>query len=167
METGQLLRGLNGGDRIGNSRRLDCDLSGFIEFVVCEGLIQAGKESLTAVVIVFPGVFTVQNDGDDDLILWNLMEDAPQTPHDILCGGFGRRLVIDESERIGDLTVAKQCGQRMPVFPDAIVLIERGLPMPWAAAHPQGVCEDALVRGKPAKASLMDKRKHLGTDRSL
>ena len=80
---------------------------------------------------------------------------------DILGGGFGRRLVVDESERVGNLAVAEQYGQRMLGITDAIGLIERGLPVPWAAAHSQGAREDAFVRGKPAKAGLMDKREHL------
>ena len=93
------------------------------------------------------------------------MEDAPQAPQNILGGGFGRRLVVDESECVGDLTVAKQYGQRMLVFTDAIGLIERGLSVPWTAAHFQRACEDAFVRGEPAKTRLMDKRKHFRANR--
>ena len=167
MERGQLLCGLNGGHPIGNSRCVDRDLSGLIQFVIGESFVQKGKESFTAVVIMFPRVFTVQNDGDDDPFLRRLMDDVLQPPHDILGGGFGCRLVIDESECVGDLAVTEQGGQSMLGFTDAIGLIERGLPMPWAAAHSQGMCEDAFVRGKPAKAGLMDQRKHLGTHRSL
>src|SRR6185437_8471474 len=117
--------------------------------------------------IVFPWVFTVQNDGDDEFILRCVVDDAPQTPQDILGGGFGRCLVVDESKCVGDLAIAEQYGQSMLGFTDAIGLIERGLSMPWAAAHSQRACEDAFVRGKPAKTGLMDKRKHFGTHRSL
>ena len=163
METGQLLCGLNGGDGVGNSRRVDHDLSRMIQFVVGEGLVQEGKEPFTTVVVVFPWVFTVQNDGYDDLLLRCVVEDASQTPQDILGGGFGCCLVVHESECVGDLAVAEQDSQGMLGVTDVIGLIERGLSMPWAATHSQGTCEDALVRGKPAKAGLMDQRKHLGT----
>lgn len=165
MKTGQMLRGLNGGDRVGNRRRLGHDRSGLIQFVVCEGFVQERKESLAAVVIMFPRVFTVQHDGNDDLLLWCIVENAPHTPQDVLGGGFGRGLVVDESECVGDLAVAEQDGQSMLGFTDAIGLIERGLSMPWAAAHSERACEDTFVRGEPAKSCLMDKRKHLRANR--
>lgn len=167
MKTGQMLRGLNAGDRIGNRRRLGHDLSGLIQFVVCEGFVQEGKESFAAVVIVFPRVFPVQNDGDDDLLLWCIVENGPQTPQDVLGGGFGRCLVVDESECVRDLAVAEQDGQWMLGFTDAIGLIERGVSMPWTAAHSERACEDAFVCGEPAKSGLMDERKHLRANRSF
>ena len=77
MEAGQLLCGLNGADRVGHSRRVNRDLSGLIQVMACEGLVQEGKESFAAVVIMFPRVFTVQNNGYDDRILWRIAEDAP------------------------------------------------------------------------------------------
>src|SRR6185437_7473227 len=165
METGELLCGLNGGDRVGNRRRLDRDLPGLIQFVVCEGLVQEGKELFTPVMIMFPRVFTVQNDGNDELLLGRVVEDAPQAPQNIFGGGFGRRLVVDESECVGDLAVAKQYGQSILVSTAAIGLIERRLSVPWTAAHFQRACEDAFVRGEPAETGLMDKRKHLRTHR--
>ena len=165
MKTGQMLRGLNRSDRIRNRRRLGQDLSGLIQFVVCEGFVQERKESFAAVVIVFPWVFTVQHDGDDDLLLRRIVENAPHTPEDVLGRGFGRCLVVDESECVGDFTVAEQDGQRMLGVTDAIGLIERGLSMPWTAAHTERACEDTFVRGEPAKSGMMDKRKHLGTNR--
>ena len=115
--------------------------------MACEGFVQERKESFAAVVIMFPRVFAVQNDGDDDLLLRRIVENAPQAPQDILGRGFGRRLVVDESECVGDLTVAEQDGQRMLGFTDAIGLIERGLSVPWTAAHTERACEDAFVRG--------------------
>ena len=54
-----MLHRLKGGNRIGDSRGVDHDLSGLIQFVIGEGLVQERKESFAAVVIVFPRVFTV------------------------------------------------------------------------------------------------------------
>lgn len=123
-----------------------------------EAFIEERKESLSAVVVMFPWVFAVQYNGNDESVLGTILDDASQSSCDIIGRRFRRRLVIDESKGIGELTVAEQDGQRLPGFPDLVRLIQGRRSVPWEATHRKRSCQNALVGGQPPKAYPMDEQ---------
>lgn len=117
--------------------------------------------------IMFPWVFPIQNDRNNNSILRRYMRDVPDPPEDIFSGRFGCRRMVDKPKRVGDLAVTKEDGEWFVGFSDLVRLIQCRLPMPRLVTHRQRASKDALVRRKPAKAGVMDEGKHFRADRSF
>ena len=75
---------------------------------------------------MFPRVFAVQHNGDEESFLRTVLDDSSQPSRDILGSRFRCRLVINESKGIGDLTVAEQDGQGLAGLTDMVRLIQGG-----------------------------------------
>src|SRR3990167_2375393 len=123
-----------------------------------EGTIEAREEVLAAVMVMLPGIFTIKNDGNENLFLGGVMNNVSEPAEHIVRGRIRVGFVVHETKGIGNIAIAKDHRHVSAGLPRAVGLVEVGVPMPWAIAQFERAGEYALVGRQPAKPGVMDQR---------
>ena len=113
--------------------------------------IEAAKEGVTVVRIIFPGIFPIK-DNRNDTRPANAPPDLLEPADEVGNRPFRFPLGIGEADQVGKRVVAKKEIQLLPPLLKGIWLIER-LPCRTDAAG-KSVGQDPLIAGSPAKAAV-------------
>ncbi|GIW53787.1 MAG: hypothetical protein KatS3mg082_0191 [Nitrospiraceae bacterium] len=131
---------------------------------VGQGLVKQREEAFSAVVVMLPRIFPVEDHGDQCTIGWHVLDDRPKTAQDVFHRRLRGGLVIDKSERVGEFTVAEDDREFFSRLSDQIRMVERGASIPRAVLHFQRPGQDAFIGREPAESGCVCQRKHFRTD---
>src|SRR5262245_65680413 len=101
--------------------------------------------------VMLPGVFSVQNDGDEDVVLWRLERDAPDAAEDVVTGGIKRGLMVEETETVRDVAITKDDCHFLAGRTGAIRTVELGLTMPWLCRAFARTGQDTFIGCEPTE----------------
>ena len=65
-----------------------------------ERLIEVRKKLFPALMIVLPGIFAVQNDRHEHVVLWRIERHLFDAAQDVLASRVGCRLVVEKAESV-------------------------------------------------------------------
>ena len=106
-----------------------------VQFVCGEGPVEAREEVLAAVMVVLPGVFTIKNDGNENLFLGRVMNNVSEPAEHIIRGRVRVGFVVHETKGIGNIAVTKDHRHVSAGLSRTVGLVEVGVSMPWAIAQ--------------------------------
>src|SRR5262245_24511434 len=79
----------------------------FVQHPFRKRRIEVRDKPFAPFMVMLPGVFTVQDDGNEDAILLGLERDVPDAAKDVVTGYIKRGLMVEKSETIRNVAITK------------------------------------------------------------
>ena len=107
MEMGQQLLVGHGLERFRHGGGDDTHGVAFVQQPFRKRRIEVREKPFTPFMVMLPGVFTVQDDGNEDVVLRRLKRDVLDAAQDVVTSGIKRGLMVEKSEIVRDVAITK------------------------------------------------------------